>query len=172
LKRWLILLMGLLSSSVAPGADRAVTLTWEDLLPEGELEHLLELYEAHMDALDADPVLEGSPEDQMVQIGTFNVVEHLDGERVRMPGYVIPFEFEPEGGYREFLLVPYFGACIHVPPPPPNQLVWVTADPPVDELELWDPVWIEGVMGVGRFESELADAAYTIELERVEPFEE
>ena len=48
----------------------------------------------------------------------------LNGAQVRIPGYVLPLEFEGTR-VREFLLVPYVGACIHVPAPPPNQMVFV-----------------------------------------------
>ena len=73
------------------------------------------------------------------------VVKELDGQDVRMPGYLLPLEIT-DGKVTEFLLVPYVGACIHVPPPPPNQIVHVKLDPE-DGLKsgnLIDPVWVIG----------------------------
>lgn len=77
------------------------------------------------------------------------VDDGLDGQLVRIPGYALPLEFSGIG-VKEFLLVPYFGACIHVPPPPPNQMVFVTLDEPYVVNELFAPVWITGRMSVER----------------------
>jgi hypothetical protein len=52
----------------------------------------------------------------------------LDGQNIRLPGYIVPLEVSEEGRTTEFLLVPYFGACIHVPPPPSNQIVHVKSE--------------------------------------------
>ncbi len=67
------------------------------------------------------------------------------GAEVRMPGYVLPLEFD---GLKvtEFLLVPYAGACIHTPPPPANQMVHVTYEKGIEVSGLFAPVWIEGEM--------------------------
>jgi hypothetical protein len=43
----------------------------------------------------------------------------VEGMKARLPGYVVPLDTQP-AGIKEFLLVPYFGACIHSPPPPAN----------------------------------------------------
>lgn len=67
----------------------------------------------------------------------------LDGKIVRIPGYALPLELT-EGGVTEFLLVPYVGACIHSPPPPPNQMVFVELRKEYEVKSLYDPVWITG----------------------------
>ena len=77
------------------------------------------------------------------------VDDGLDGQLVRIPGYALPLEFAGIA-VSELLLVPYFGACIHVPPPPPNQMVFVTLDEPYVVNELFAPVWITGRMSVER----------------------
>ena len=69
----------------------------------------------------------------------------LDGKPVRMAGYLLPLEFSGEGE-KDFLLVPYVGACIHVPPPPPNQIVLVQLKKAFTPKDLYTPVWIEGQM--------------------------
>ena len=93
-------------------------LSWGDLLPEGEAQRIMELQQ--LQALQTGINHFGM--EQMPQIQTFNVVEALDGERVRLGGYVLPLDFNGPQEVTRFLLVPYVGACIHVPPPPPNQL--------------------------------------------------
>ncbi|MEM9706489.1 MAG: DUF3299 domain-containing protein, partial [Pseudomonadota bacterium] len=115
------------------------TLYWEDLMPEGEWERL----EALQDVAGGLGFGHEGGEDgpSASQIGTFNVVDTLDGTIVRLPGFVLPFEYAASGELSEFLLVPYFGACVHVPPPPPNQMVYVNAANPVRIGKIWDAVW-------------------------------
>jgi uncharacterized protein len=142
-------------------------ITWSDLLPEGEAQRIAELQQ--MQALEFGFDHFGT--DQMPQLQTFNVVEELDGEVVRIGGYILPFDYS--GSNRtvsRFLLVPYVGACIHVPPPPPNQLIYVEADDPIEVQGLWDPVFITGTMRTRREDTDLAGTAYTMELEAVTPY--
>jgi uncharacterized protein len=119
----------------------------------------------------SSPVAEGSAADQMVQIGTFNTVPELNGERVRIPGYTVPFDFSADAEITEFLLVPYFGACLHAPPPPPNQTLFIITDEPMKIRDLAQAVWIEGTIYTQTQESELADAAYTIQLDQLEIYD-
>jgi hypothetical protein len=105
-------------------------------------------------------------------------VDELNGRMVRMPGYALPLEFT-EGGVKEFLLVPYIGACIHVPPPPPNQVVFVRLDREFTADGLYTPVWITGrmtVQGASRSLSYVDGQAqvatgYTLDGITVEPYE-
>ncbi|MEZ8101627.1 DUF3299 domain-containing protein [Vibrio bivalvicida] len=71
------------------------------------------------------------------------VNEELDGKNVRLAGYMLPLEFD-EQRVTEFLLVPWVGACIHTPPPPPNQMIHVTLEEGVDFEGLYHPVWLSG----------------------------
>lgn len=176
----------------SPEARDVTVLAWEDLMPEGEDERLEELYaefyeefEARMmqqqstfsSTLDMDQnmnlslIAEGSDMDTMEQIGTFNVVEDLDGMKVRLPGYIVPLDFSASAEHREFLLVPYFGACLHSPPPPPNQIIFVTANPPANIPDIYEPVWLEGTLTTGQFDSELGNSAYELSLSLLEPYE-
>ncbi|MHA7898619.1 MAG: DUF3299 domain-containing protein [Henriciella sp.] len=145
---------------------------WEELLPEGEEEKLAQLYQQQMAMLySSGPIAEGSAADQMIQIGTFNTVKELNETKVRIPGYTVPFEFGANAEIKEFLLVPYYGACLHAPPPPPNQTVFVMAEDPIRLRDLAQAVWIEGTIYTQTQESELADAAYTIRVDKVETYE-
>ncbi|MHA7857571.1 MAG: DUF3299 domain-containing protein [Henriciella sp.] len=145
---------------------------WEELLPEGEEERLAQLYQQQMAMLySGGPIAEGSAADQMIQIGTFNTVPELNETKVRIPGYTVPFEFGANAEIKEFLLVPYYGACLHAPPPPPNQTVFVIAEESVRLRDLAQAVWIEGTLFTQTQESELADAAYTIRVDRIEKYE-
>ncbi len=154
-------------------AARGVTeIGWEELMPEGEEERLAEMYQAQMAMLySGSGVAEGSAADQAIQIGTFNTVKELDGMKVRLPGYTVPFEYGKDANIREFLLVPYYGACLHAPPPPPNQTVFVKAGKEIKLKDLSQAVWIEGTLRTQTQTSDLADAAYTIEMTNWEVYE-
>lgn len=109
------------------------------------------------------------------------VVESLNGQQVRIPGYLLPLEMS---GTRttEFLLVPYVGACIHVPPPPLNQIVYVkTANPKgYQNSKLFEPVWVEGKLSVKAISKDLflidgstgVDIGYTMSANHIEPYQE
>jgi len=107
------------------------------------------------------------------------VVEELNGERVRMPGYLLPLEVEATQ-VTEFFLVPYVGACIHVPPPPPNQIVHVklTGSERYQSSKLFEPVWVTGVISTTSAVKELflvdgsagINTGYSMAASRVEPY--
>ena len=89
------------------------------------------------------------------------VVESLNGKRVQIGGYVVPLDFEANS-VKEFLLVPFVGACIHVPPPPANQIVYVKMDQPIEVKGQFTPVWVTGTLRTELAFTGLADAGYSI----------
>ncbi len=103
----------------------------------------------------------------------------LDGQTVRMPGYALPLE-TTEDGVTEFLLVPYVGACIHVPPPPPNQIVHAQLSTAFRLDGLYQPVWITGELIAGTRNRRLSfvdgqadvPTGYTMRVTKVEPYKE
>jgi hypothetical protein len=95
------------------------------------------------------------------------VVTELDGKRVRIGGYVVPLDFEATN-VKEFLLVPFVGACIHVPPPPPNQIIYVKAVKGFDVSGSFDPVYVTGTLKVANQYTGLAETGYSIDAEKVE----
>jgi hypothetical protein len=144
-------------------ASDSIELQWEQLIPQ-----------------------DGSGQDAMARLVPRGVVQHggmtplpddfgglvhdYDGERVRLPGYVLPLDFAGTS-IQEFLLVPYVGACIHVPPPPPNQIVYVTIEEGIEVRGMFEPVWVTGTFDTASISNELADIGYRIEAESVEPYE-
>ncbi len=97
----------------------------------------------------------------------FMVEKKFNGRMVRIPGYLVPLQFDGTGA-TEFLLVPYVGACIHVPPPPPNQLVHVTIGDPYEMAGLFEPVYAVGVLNTVLAETDLADVSYVMQAVRFE----
>jgi len=147
-------------------------LVWDDLIPaDWQPERIMEEYDAD-NLTDEDPRAQELM-DRLKQLwAEAPVVEGLDGRDVRIPGFVVPLEIDAKS-VSEFLLVPYFGACIHVPPPPANQTVLVTtADGQPYQGGLFDTVWVEGRMRVTPFSNELGDAGYHVEDARVSIYEE
>jgi hypothetical protein len=150
-------------SDVSPLYERGVEIEY-DLKSRGvEVEELIARYK-----------------DWEAEIGKLDrsVVTDLDAQEVRLPGYALPLEFTGTE-VREFLLVPYVGACIHVPPPPPNQMVLVQLAEPYAIEDVFAPVWIEGRLRLEENEKSLylTDGAssvlsgYTMEEATVEPYE-
>lgn len=105
------------------------------------------------------------------------VVEDLNGEQIRMPGYALPLEFSGNK-ITEFLLVPWVGACIHTPPPPANQIVYVKLDKGIKNAGQFTPVWVTGEMTVKASTKNLylvdgssgIDVGYSLEASQVEPY--
>lgn len=103
----------------------------------------------------------------------------LNGQNVRLPGYLLPLEFSGKQ-VSEFLLVPWVGACIHTPPPPPNQIVHVKPEKPVEMSGMFAPVWVTGQMTTGAIRKSLSlvdgsadiDVGYSLRASRVEPYKE
>lgn len=164
------LLLVLLLILPAAFAGEARLLQWSELIPEGApppppptpLHDLSQL----ADALAA----ESGPAARQ-QSPAAPVVEALDGIVARLPGYIVPLEMDGEGRVIEFLLVPYFGACIHVPPPPSNQIVHSTSELGVRVDQLYQPYWIEGPLKVEPTNSELAEAGYRMVAQTIELYE-
>ena len=134
-------------------------ITWDDLLPEGWVPP----------SVSVDHFFDAAPP-QAVASADAPVVTDLDGIRVKLPGYLVPITLEGEK-LKDFLMVPYFGACIHVPPPPPNQVVFVSLPEAVAVEDPYGPHWVTGVLRTAASSTELAEAAYTLAGERVEVFD-
>lgn len=139
-------------------------LDWEELLPEQERagpEFEIPLH---------DYLSEDGP--AMKQFGSFATNPALDGKRVRVPGFMVPLDLDADEQVTEFFLVPYFGACIHIPPPPPNQIIHGTVQPGFKLDSIYDPQWLIGTLRTQTKETDMASAAYTLVVESIKPYEE
>jgi len=99
-----------------------------------------------------------------------DTLKALNGKEVRIPGFVVPLDDFMEDG-AEFLLVPYYGACVHTPPPPPNQIIFVqmTGKKAV-KLTLFDAVWMHGKLKIATVESPYGTVGFTLEGTKMEPY--
>jgi hypothetical protein len=99
-------------------------------------------------------------------------VAAFDGKLIRLGGYPVPLETDAQGRSTLFFLVPYPGACIHVPPPPPNQLVLVRYPKGIELEDIYAPLWASGTLRIEQVNNELADAAYAMQASEVRVVEE
>ena len=146
-------------------------ISWDDLIPaDWNPEKFLADLELD-DLQDNDPRAMELMQRMREEWDRAPVVERFSGQQVRIPGFVVPLESDGRT-IREFLLVPYFGACVHMPPPPANQLIHVIPDQPIAAGLSMSPVWVNGVLNVGRVASELGSAGYQMRAMKVEAYTE
>ncbi len=151
------------------------SLEWDDLIPaDFRFDRMVKDLgiENLEDMEDDDPRAIELMEQVKVMFKKAPVVKALDGTRVRLPGFVVPLEGDGKV-LEEFLLVPYYGACIHVPPPPANQTVLVSASGiGARSRAAFDTVWVTGILHTEASESELAEAGYRLSASQVEDYDE
>lgn len=140
--------------SFAALAD-AREIEWNDLMPEEDSQAWIE-NQTRVDHSGTGPseVFQSS-----------RTIDELDGQELRIAGFVVPVETTAEGQLKEFFLVPYFGACIHLPPPPANQIIYGRLENPIDMINIWDAFYMEGTLNVEDISNDTADAAYTMNVD-------
>lgn len=133
--------------------DDVLTLDWEDLIPESERNQF--------DSIGM-PIIADHSGMAIPQSTLGSTRQELNGSEVKIPGFVVPLEGDDET-ITEFLLVPYFGACIHVPPPPANQIIYVKFPQGAPIQQLWDVIYVIGTLKTETLNHELAETGYIIE---------
>jgi hypothetical protein len=99
-------------------------------------------------------------------------VRQLQGKKVSIPGFMVPLEDDAEE-VTEFLLVPYAGACIHVPPPPPNQMVYVKlVHNEKAKMSFTEPIVVTGTLKITTVKSPYGDVSYNMDGDTVKPYVE
>ncbi|TCL08777.1 hypothetical protein BXY66_0817 [Shimia isoporae] len=144
-------------------ARDTVDLDWSDLIPAGDMATLMR------DLRGLGVVQHGELSTGFEQAEAGGVTEAFNGQTVRIPGFVVPLDFSATG-VTTFILAPFVGACIHVPPPPANQLVLVTARKPYELVDMFDAVEVTGVFGTAATSTDLAEIGYTIEDAKVRAY--
>ncbi len=156
-------LAGLAAAPLLPSlgqADAFIDLAWVDLLPENQTA----IPQAFLGLIDHDQAPASSEQPQSSGVRT-----EYNGQTVRLPGFVVPID-QSSDGVTAFILVPYAGACIHVPPPPANQLVFVTTQTPYPSKGLYEPVNVTGQFAVSTLRTHLAEVGYALSADAIEPF--
>jgi hypothetical protein len=157
------------AAAAAPAAAR--TINWEALVPPN-WDPFKDFKGMNLQALDdGDPRAAEMLKKMRQAWDNAPTNPAIVGQVVRLPGFVVPLE-DSKDGLKEFLLVPYFGACIHSPPPPANQIVHVLPKTPAKGFRSMDTVWITGTVTTLRTDSYMGASSYRIEATSVVPYEE
>jgi hypothetical protein len=143
-------------------AAAARELDWEELLPkDARAKFAATPPPAGHDYLGEGGLAAQQPMD-------FSINKELDGASVKLPGFIVPLDVGKDGLVSEFFLVPYFGACIHVPPPPPNQIVYVRMEKGIALDSIYEAYWVTGKMKAGNKSTRLGAAAYQLAAAKIE----
>lgn len=154
-------------------ADYRITV-WEDLIPAGWDEaKILEKFD-YAGQSDSAKAVRKAYKELMAQWAKAPANEGMDGKRIVIPAYIVPLDWSDKNELTEFLLVPEFGACIHTPPPPANQIIYVKSPEPLPDFQSMDTVKAYGVISIDRrsAKSTAGDVGtgYTMKLEKIEHF--
>ncbi len=142
---------------------------WDDLIPKG-WDPMAAFKGLNMSRLkDSDPKAIEALEKMKAAWAEAPVEPSLDGKRVKLAGFVVPLERKGDA-VLELLLVPYFGACIHTPPPPANQVVHVILKKPAQGLKMMDAFWVSGTLSLQHGDSSLGIYGYRMTGERLDPY--
>ena len=155
-----VALLAVLALLLASAQASVRTIDWLELMPEEELSALQDIPELDHTGMMETPDYSNS-----------NPVLAMNGAEGRLPGYIVPVSITADNKISEFFVVPYFNACIHVPPPPPNQIVYAKPETPIDMTEIWAAYWVYGKIEVKPVRNAVAQSFYVINVEKVEPWE-
>ena len=157
------------AAAAAPVKYREIA--WDELMPQ-DWDPLKRFQNINLGVLnDGDPRADQLLRDMRAAFDNAPLVTALDGHAIKVPGFIVPLE-EAKGGLSEFLLVPYFGGCIHTPPPPANQIIHVTASTPAKGFRTMDAVWVSGVMKTRRKETMMGTSGYELGAVVIEKYED
>ncbi|KAB7614272.1 DUF3299 domain-containing protein [Amylibacter sp. SFDW26] len=137
-----------------------IDLDWSDLLPDGQVS-TPPLLQSLIDHELKNPMSQ--------QPKSFGTRTEWNGQIVRIPGYIVPIDYSGTG-VSAFILVPFVGACVHVPPPPANQLVFVTTEKPYENTGLYEAVNVIGQFGTASTSTQLAKVSYSLAADQIVPY--
>lgn len=153
-----------------------VDLTWETLLPSKERQILSEYQQSQAQTVDEFTsqllkTLEAAYDDdyKAATVST-NTNPEVDGKRVTMKGFIVPLDYHEDGSIKNMFLVPYFGACIHFPPPPPNQIVFAQLASGFTDFNLEQAYEVTGLMSIGLFEDPAGTSAYMMKIAEIKEY--
>lgn len=164
----------LASLAVTVQAREATEIQWEDLMPADftykSLRDQIDYSQYDLSSLsDDDPEAQRLYSDMTQLLANAPVVDALAGAHIKLAGFVVPLEMDGDSVY-SFLLVPYYGACIHTPPPPSNQIVFVQTQGGYEMGPMDEPVYVSGTLMVEAHQSELGSSGYTLYAGSIDPY--
>lgn len=159
-------------AEVMVNGQPASLIEWESLMPDGYTDGLLELFDnPELDEIDdfSERGIELMQE-MMQHLSSAPVVNEMHDRMVSIPGFVVPLD-TAGGKVQRFFLVPYYGACIHVPPPPSNQIIDVHFEPGTKDENLYDAILVSGRLTTEVYSHEMGTAGYRLEAYSIQPYE-
>ena len=160
----------LLTNLASAIAENARVIEWLELMPESDQKAL----EA-MPAINHTPIPKFDEKgnlvfDQPPVLSSTKTVAEMANKNIKIAGFVVPVEFTDDMLITEFFLVPYFGACIHVPPPPPNQIIYVKYKKGLQTEIIADPFWVSGKLLIENVSHNIAHSSYSMLANNVEVY--
>lgn len=151
-------------------------LTWEKLLPSREKD-IIQRYQNSIPQSVQDMTsqilrsIEASSDESYQQaLTSTNTEDWFVGKIVSISGFIVPIDFHPDKSVKNFFLVPYFGACLHFPPPPPNQMIFARIDNGFNDIDIMQAYTLRGRIDLGLFEDPIGTSAYTVDVATIAPF--
>lgn len=178
---------GIMIATSAPAfsgdAQSYEEIDWTELMPAEDLSALLNRPAFLDDIADGsaqdslDSFQQRQLEDEQAQqyqaaLSSTRVIQGFDGKAIRIPGFIVPLAQNEDKEVTRFFIVPYFGACLHMPPPPPNQILYVESEQGIALENLYDPYWFEGVVSIEQKVDAIGTSAYSLALDNYALYEE
>jgi len=174
IRRLLLLLISLilpLGLAVQPayGQDDVLAIEWVDLMSQPDLDAIMNAPQLNHDLYGWQDQLANNPEGEayLKALQSFDVNPDLVDKRIMIPGFIVPTKYNDERKVTEFFLVPFFGACLHLPPPPPNQIIHVSYEQGVPLDNFYDAHVVHGLLKSEVVRKDVAESAYQLEAEGV-----
>ena len=142
---------------------------WVDLMSQADLDAVLNAPQLSHDLYGWQDQLAGDADGEayMKALQSYDVNPDLVDKRIMIPGFIVPTAYSEDRRVTEFFLVPFFGACLHLPPPPPNQIIHVSYQPGVPLENFYDAHVVHGLLKSEVVQNNIASSAYRLEAEGV-----
>ena len=158
------------------------TIEWTDLMLKEDLDALLNppsyvtevedgSFEDQINNQLQSPLATANDDSYQRALTSRRIIPEMDGQAIRIPGFIVPLAFDGEQTITQFFLVPFFGACLHMPPPPPNQMIFINYPQGIKLEALYDAFWVSGILQTSLVENEVATAAYSMQMQSFEIYE-
>jgi len=149
--------------------EEVTAIKWEELMSAADLDAILNAPPVSHSGYGWEDQLNNPEADAFNKaLQSFDVNPELLDKRILLPGFVVPTAYNEDRRVTEFFLVPFFGACIHVPPPPPNQIIHVTYEAGLDLENYSEAYYVLGELSAQVVRHDLADSAYSMKAEYME----
>jgi len=169
LSRYLFILLVTAIPMLTSAQSEVLAIDWVDLISQKDLDAILNAPTFSHDEFGWEEQLDANPENEayMNAMRSFDVNPDLVNQRIMISGFIVPTAYDEERKVTEFFLVPFFGACLHLPPPPPNQIIHVAYESGVELVNMYDAYTVHGLLSNEVVSNALADSAYRLQAEDV-----